>query len=499
MAISIIQTASPAGSAYVTFPAAAARTAILTNRTSAPLEYRINGGTPVRLSALGQARLDLVASIAEVSLRRCDQSGIRVEAAIEYSAELDDSLEPSSSRDIAAASTTAHDRNPAAHGLMRGHLSSKIVFCGDSLTAACLVSTATTESYSGFIGEALSSCGVRVVPEVQAVVGISAVTYSTSAYLQNAIASDAEVAVVLLGHNDVSNTTANFATSIEAIWSALIASGKRVIACTLHPRNYAGDTPGMRAQVSKINAYIRQRASASDSAITLCDLYPALVNIADGMPATGATADGLHLSVAGSAIAGRVVGAAIAKCVSATNATEFTALADADAFRGTSNGFASGDVAGLATNWNVLNPTGGTIVSQKVARSDYIPGGIQEVDVQVVPTVTVAEVASFTSAVIAAVGSKIVGVIDCEFVSGDGYGAIATSLHISAKTSGYSTLKAKNIYFSGKYQFGKRLRLITPEFTIPETTGVLQISLGIRGVSKVRIHSMQAVYTELAT
>jgi lysophospholipase L1-like esterase len=208
--------------------------------------------------------------------------------------------------------------------------------------------------------------------------------------LSAAVAADADVAVVHLGTNDIGGgaSAATIAANLQAIWNALLASGKTVIATTILPRAYPSDTTAQKQALLDANRLIRANAQATRGVI-LCDWYPVLLDASTGLAKTAYLRDAqIHPNAIGASRMGKVLADVLAPLfpgyVTPGIGTSTTDTANVLAANGLMTG-TGGSVSGaaesgqVATGWTLYqdgSPT--SVVASKVARTDLAPGEWQQ-------------------------------------------------------------------------------------------------------------------------
>ncbi|MEN8672571.1 SGNH/GDSL hydrolase family protein [Nocardioides sp.] len=107
---------------------------------------------------------------------------------------------------------------------------------------------------------------------------------------------EAGVAVVLLGTNDIDAgvPVATITANLAEIYTALRGTGALVVACTILPRDAAGDTATDRENLRAVNAWIKNYCRTARG-VMLADTHAGLVNVGTGKALSGAYfADGIH-------------------------------------------------------------------------------------------------------------------------------------------------------------------------------------------------------------
>ncbi len=215
----------------------------------------------------------------------------------------------------------------------------------------------------------------------------------TEGHAALAAASDADGVIVMAGTNDIGTgrTPAQILTSLRAIWSMLLATGKYVVAGTITPRADTAGLSDLAAQASLIreaNRLIRE-AAASTPGVYLCDWHAALVDPATGMMAAGYSREGLHPTTTG---AGRMAAvlAPILSSITASTGDAALPVANGDGYfvnalevgtSGTKTQGSSTINGTVASSWTLVAPTTGAVVTaSKVARTDLWPGEWQQIE-----------------------------------------------------------------------------------------------------------------------
>lgn len=207
----------------------------------------------------------------------------------------------------------------AAGGLVRRNT---IAFVGDSQTANGVFTSSTATTYNddgwttwflGFASGAFTplgwvAAGGRQVNEMRA-------------NLSAAIALNPGWVAVMGGINDVLNgrTYADITADLDAIYSALSASGIKTIACLIYPlgSGHAGFTAANNNLIVAVNKWISAYCAEHDN-IVLADTYAALIDVTATSPAALAArlkTDNLHTSANGARAAGLAVWNAVSSMV----------------------------------------------------------------------------------------------------------------------------------------------------------------------------------------
>jgi lysophospholipase L1-like esterase len=218
--------------------------------------------------------------------------------------------------------------------------------------------------------------------------GLTTTSLVASGDVTLAAAADADWAIVHIGTNDITaggTTAAAIAARILAIWQTLTASGKRVIATTILPRNFAGDTGAMWQMVRDTNRIIRANAVITQGVI-LCDWYGALLDATTGLIGTTYTADGIHPNAIGAGRLGKVLADLLTPIVPTfedlgQDNTDTLDVLTNGLMTGTTGTKTGAQVSGtVATGWTVTQTgTPTSVVCSKVARTDVFPGEWQQV------------------------------------------------------------------------------------------------------------------------
>jgi lysophospholipase L1-like esterase len=223
--------------------------------------------------------------------------------------------------------------------------------------------------------------------------GKTAAQLISQGYAATAAASDAETMLVFAGTNDIGTdrSPADAMASLLTIWQTMLASGKRVIACTVLPRN---DTIGLAdlalqaARIRELNRLIRNQAR-SMRGVYLCDWHAAMIDPATGTMRVGYAREGLHPTVTGAAVMGAILAPILEAMFPPIGDARLPGTNDegplgnslmlgTTGIKTSGDGTASGSVA---TGWTLIytGGAGGTVVASKVPRSDFWPGELQRI------------------------------------------------------------------------------------------------------------------------
>jgi lysophospholipase L1-like esterase len=182
---------------------------------------------------------------------------------------------------------------------------------------------------------------------------------------------------VLAGTNDMLQDIplATAKANLLGIWTDLRNAGIRVIAGTLPPAT--GLTTSRQAFLYDLNAWIKLQGSVIPD-LTVVDYHRTLADPAtNGWYSNYALADGLHTSRAGAAAMGKALADAINVLVPPRPRLLATTN---DPFGLITNPMLTGNVSGIATGWthSTLAGSAGTATGSKVARTDGLPGEMQQ-------------------------------------------------------------------------------------------------------------------------
>lgn len=205
-------------------------------------------------------------------------------------------------------------------------------------------------------------------------------------------ASDAHIVIVHAGTNDVRSdvSAATIAANLQTIWNTLLAAGKTVIATTILPSNYPGDTAARNQTIPDVNRLIRANA-ARTRGVVLCDWYGAMLDASTGYAGIAylKTSDYVHPNVVGASRIGKVLADVLRPLVPAVNGAGDVASTTYDQknlarsyshMAGTSGTVNSPATGSLATGWTLyVDGSPSSVTASKVARSDVWPGSWQQV------------------------------------------------------------------------------------------------------------------------
>lgn len=171
--------------------------------------------------------------------------------------------------------------------------------------------------------------------------------------LGDVLASDADTVIALVGTNSLPLDASVIASQAAALWDAIIAGGKQVIACEI-PWNAANAT-----KVADTNPLLKSAALARG--IPFWE-YSALTEDADLF------VDGTHPNALGGQVMGISLAAFLDTYVAPATGNEFPAKTDTGWI--TTNPYCDGGTT-YPTGWSASsNPSGGTATGSKVAHTD---------------------------------------------------------------------------------------------------------------------------------
>lgn len=310
------------------------------------------------------------------------------------------------------------------------------------------------------------------------------------------------VVVVEAGRNDISagDTAATLTTELFGMWEQILATGARVIATTITPRD--ADTGTTFFRVSESNKLIREKAQVTPG-VTLADTASAVADRVTGLCKAGYFYDRLHPSAKGAAAMGRVVAEAIEKIAPPPDnmpchVADATTLFNSNALMLFTGGTLGTGVTGtVAQSWKVAlrNGTGTTTaVASKVTRTDDKPGDWQQVTITDLQggSLQIEPVAAATIGTQLVTGDKVVASI--EFQTDAGFNpAERFDLILEARDAGGITVAQVNALslttgedhaadaygriVSGTFQM--------PALTLPASALTLVVYVQIRGTGNV--------------
>ena len=195
-----------------------------------------------------------------------------------------------------------------------------------------------------------------------------------------ALASPADVVIIMIGANDLSNgsTAAVTITRILALWDEALAAGKQLIGIEI--LGVRSDHPGAATFPAKqvtTNAALKAAAAARN--IQWIEAARVLDLDSDGFSDGKFLADTVHPNILGSITVGDYIASQISSRCAATSF--FTIPAAASPLWQTLNPYGAGTVGNnqTATNWSVTTAgTGVAVVKNLISRTDGIPGNWQE-------------------------------------------------------------------------------------------------------------------------
>ena len=213
--------------------------------------------------------------------------------------------------------------------------------------------------------------------------------YKTQDVIDNklaaAMASNADIAVVLIGTNDVGNSIplATIKSNLLTIWRKLRNSGKTVIAGTIFPRNDAAiQTSARRRTLMELNAWIRQVVPTLQG-VYLWDSFALLADLTttDPNPVAALFQDSLHPNRGGASIAGAELAATFNRIFGNPLSSEFASPSLSDLFEATfaptGNMVGNSTLAGTgtATSWTIVRSLGSTVGNTPALQSVPLSSG----------------------------------------------------------------------------------------------------------------------------
>jgi lysophospholipase L1-like esterase len=209
----------------------------------------------------------------------------------------------------------------STHGI---YAPNRCVILGDSITQynTAEVSNATANQSRGYMTWANVLLGRRRL-DVVANLGVGGdTTDMILARVATAAATQASWAVVLGGINDLAgNLTAPgiVTTNLQAIYAALLASGKRVVAISILPMTAAHPlfSRGLMARIQQVNRWIRSYCAVTPGMV-FADGCTAVTDPAssDSAPVSGYYADTTHVGTLGAYFVGKTVADSVRSLIS---------------------------------------------------------------------------------------------------------------------------------------------------------------------------------------
>lgn len=269
------------------------------------------------------------------------------------------------------------------------------VIFGDSITAQNVdPNGGAASSARGYMTWANAFLGERKL-DITANAGVGG---NTTAQMLARISTDVLAytpgwVVVLGGTNDASNGVAAATTiaNLKSIFQQILATGAKVVACTITPSDYINANSAYQLAAGDVNNWIRAYSQAT-AGMVLCDWAGYLANPADGTPLTaffqGSVGTRVHPECDGAAVMGRVLADALRPhvprwCGAAQGLQDTRNLAPNSTFQGSGGTITAGTgVTGtLATSWTVYSSDGGSVapcVVSTTARTDGVQGNWQQ-------------------------------------------------------------------------------------------------------------------------
>ncbi|RYX78960.1 SGNH/GDSL hydrolase family protein [bacterium] len=205
----------------------------------------------------------------------------------------------------------------------------------------------------------------------------------TEGHVANAANSPASWVIELSGTNSLAASSAQqIADQRRSIWRTLTAAGKRVVVCTITPRDNPGDGQTTWDKVREANRIIISYAS-SEPGVVLCDWYSTLVNPTTGKVNLVNLYDGVHPNSVGASKMGRFLADTLDSIIPKGNSVFAPDAYDPRSLM--PNPFMLGDTSGGATSTNFYAIGSGTYSRSKVPRTDAIPGEWQQLTVTAAP------------------------------------------------------------------------------------------------------------------
>lgn len=263
-------------------------------------------------------------------------------------------------------------------------LSSRIVFLGDSITAANgfagFPDWATLYSEGRYYLRTVSSNGTGPTGWKQGVTGNT--TSQMLTRWSNVSAESPKVVVILGGTNDIAAGGASAATiqaNLRQLYDNAASIGAKVVAVTILPRSSPGWSGAMETTRTTVNAWIQ--AQTDLAAVIDSDTYITSTS-------TQLNSDGTHPNAYGAFALGQPVGAAIEALIS-SDTVLYDPLVSAPAENLILNPFFTGGTT-IATSWSFSSASNG--LTKTLSKTTYDGSAAQQIDFSGVTTSNVADI-----------------------------------------------------------------------------------------------------------
>lgn len=374
-------------------------------------------------------------------------------------------------------------RRPYVAGVGDSIIAKSAVLDGGSAPSPAYYANGWIEWARAINGAPFSVVGPSATQYTYATGGYTTTQMISAGYHTGAAASNASVVVVLAGTNDLGgSSTGSILANLQTIWTTLRNAGKLVIACTLLPRS------DQAANVVALNAAIKTAVAATPGMVLL-DLYPLLLDPSTGGLASAYGEDAVHPNAAGAYIMGQRLATLLATLLAGGDPLDVFHQAAANQI--TKNPFATGDSAGLPTNWSKFNLGSGTSVASKVARTDGMAGEwCQLVVTAPTPNTDGAQLQAAQVSAKWSVGDTLYGIAEVNVTSGydlRGLFVYAYGGNTDNQTYvGYYGPTTKAALTTGMPASGK-LRLITPPLTVTNTATSFSMNVQVYGAGTIQV------------
>jgi lysophospholipase L1-like esterase len=249
-----------------------------------------------------------------------------------------------------------------------------IVLLGDSITTRNQLSNDSTHishDTRGYWTWAGVFLGQRIAPLNFAGVAGERTDQILLRVQSGALAYNPGWVLVQAGVNDVAQSVASSTViaNLTAIYTAILATGARVVATTITPNN--ANTSAQNLIRSQVNEWMRAYAALTPG-IVLCDWASAVTatNTQNWIGSPSMSPDGEHPNTYGAARMGRMLANTLAPFLAGSPAIGLP-VANLDATNAVQNSFFD---ASLIAQWTF----GGTSTNSQVARSDEIAGNWEQ-------------------------------------------------------------------------------------------------------------------------
>lgn len=290
--------------------------------------------------------------------------------------------------------------------------------------------------------------------------------------------------LVEAGVNDIGQKVSaeTIILNLLQMYTILNENGIKVIATTVTPTTSAATQEQLKT-LFKVNSWIK-RYCFSNSGVILCDWNGALTNPSTGLPIDSVMSDGVHPSIYGASIMGKVL------FDSLKNITPEIDLLINSNFEDNilANGMLEGNVNGLATGWSTYLTSGTLPTASKVSRTDLRQGEWQQL------SFTDSEFSFGAHNQNVGVDWEIGDVVfaQCEFETDDNWVDV-TTFNLAMEFGGATPTGDLSSSSNSRTVFIRPESgvLRTPAFAVPEGTTRILFRLNLKGTGTIRIAKCQ--------